>query len=286
MKLSHKKFDGDLLLTTACRIECEFCIYGCTPKGEWMSQETIRKVAEEYTKNDIGIRICGGEPFYDLKKLKKCLDIILKHQEPHQISIITSGFFGENNELIKESIMLLKENKIDSLVLSIDRFHLKKLSYDSLINIIQESKSQGINIILRLSTDEKSYEVMDNVAEIIVKYNIKVEPHYTYGIYGKAELLDSKLLNFSDKRKKYFINKLSTNITKYKTDKNIDYYITNSPKRSQRMFGKGFFPTTFPNGNVYADSQCCKGSYMGNINNTSLKKMIEDFSKTLPGYIL
>ena len=72
MKNNYKKLDGDLLLTTSCPIECDFCIYSSNPNGEWMPEETIRKVAKEYTKNDIGIRISGGEPFINFQKLEKC----------------------------------------------------------------------------------------------------------------------------------------------------------------------------------------------------------------------
>lgn len=281
-----KRFDGDLLLTTACPIECDFCVYSCSPKGEWMPEETIERVAKEYTKNDVGIRISGGEPFYDFKKLEKCIDIVLKYQKPHEVLVITSGFFGKDKEQTKKALKILTKRELDTLVVSTDRFHLKHIPLSSIINIIEEAKKQKLKIILRITTDEESYELMDKLAEIIVKYQLKFEPHEQYGVYGKAELLEPSLRNNVKKRKKYFKQKIIEYATRNKKSANVKDYYEQSPKRSQRKFAAKFYPTTFPNGNVYGDSQCTKGTFMGNINKEDLKNLINKFSKTLPGYIL
>ncbi len=286
MVKKYKKFDGDLLLTTACPTECEFCVYGCNPNGEWMPESTIKRVAEEYTKNDIGIRIGGGEPFYNLNKLEKCLDIVLRYQKPHEVLHITSGFFENNKEQTKKALKILTKKNIDTLVVSADRFHLKKIPLSSIINIIKEAKRQKLKIILRITTDEKSYELMDKLAEIVVRYQLKFEPHEQYGVYGKAELLDPSLRYNAEKRKEYLNKKITEFANKNKKSTNILNYTQQSPKRSQMKFAAKFYATTFPNGNVYGDSQCAKGTFMGNINKESLKKLIEKFSKTLPGYIL
>ncbi len=282
----YKKMDGDLLLTTSCPTECEFCIYGCKPEGEWMPENTIERVAEEYTKNDVGIRIGGGEPFYDLEKLERCLDIVLKYQKPHEVLVITSGFFGSSKELTRKALKILTDRKLDTLVVSTDRFHLKWIPLSSIINIINEAKKQKLKIILRVTQDERSYGLMDKLAEIIVEHQVKFEPHEQYGVYGKAELLDPSLRNNAEKRKEYFNKKIVEFAMKYKKSAIVKDYEEQSPKRSQRKFASKFYPTTFPNGNVYADSQCAKGSFMGNINEESLKNLIDKFSKTLPGYIL
>ena len=275
-----KPYDGDLLLTTACPVECNFCIYGSNPNGEWMSESTIRRVAEEYTKNDFGIRICGGEPFYDLKKLEKCLDIVLEYQKPHEVLLITSGHFGNNKKETEKAITLLKEKKLDTLVLSTDRWHITKVPLKSIENVITESKKNNIKIIMRFTTDEKSYDLMEKIAQLILKHNIKVEPHHDYGIYGKAELLDPKDREGKMRREEYFNNLL------LKKAKFLSDHIEQSPKRSQRKFAAKFYPTTFPNGNIYGDSQCAKATFMGNINEKPLKELIDDFSKTLPGHII
>jgi MoaA/NifB/PqqE/SkfB family radical SAM enzyme len=286
MVKEFKKFDGDLLLTTACPVECDFCIYQCNPNGAWMPESTIERVAQEYTTNEVGIRISGGEPFYDLDKLRKCIDIVLKYQEPHEVLVITSGFFANSREQTEKALKLLKEKKLDTLVVSVDRFHVKQVPLSSLLNIVEGAKNNEIKVILRVTTDEKSYQLMDQLAEMIVEHEIKFEPHEQYGVYGKAELLDPSLRDNAERRKEYFERKILEFAAKRKKLADIEHYLEQSPKRSQRKYASKFYPTTFPNGNVYADSQCAKGSFMGNINKESLAKLIESFSKTLPGHIL
>jgi len=281
-----KNFDGDLLLTTACPVECDFCVYSCSPNGEWMPETTVERVAQEYSKNEIGIRICGGEPFYDLEKLRKCIEIVLKYQKPHEVLLITSGFFGSDQEQTLRALKLLRQNNLDTLVVSLDRWHLKRVPLSSIVRIIEEAKKQDIKIILRVTMDEKSYELMDQVAEIIVNHDLKVEPHECYGIFGKAELLDQSLRDNAEKRMRHFKDKVLGLAAEHGKPQEFKFYELQSPKRSQHSFAARFYATTFPNGNVYADSQCCKGSFMGNINNESLSSMMDRFSKTLPGYIL
>lgn len=282
---AYKKFDGDLLLTTACPTECEFCVYSCGPDGEWMPEKTIRRIAEEYTKNDIGIRIGGGEPFYDLTRLERCLDIVLEHQKPHEILVITSGFFGGSNKT-RRALKMLSDRKLDTLVVSVDRFHLKSIGLSNIINIIEEARKLSLKIILRFTTDEQSYDLMDKVAEIVVRYGIKVEPHHQYGVYGKAELLDPRLRENEKQREEHFRKKLVAYANKFCKPAIVGEYETQSPKRSQRKFAGRFHATTFPNGNVYADTQCTKGAYMGNILKHDLKELIDRFSQTLPGKVL
>jgi len=281
--VNWKKFDGDLLLTTVCPVECDFCVYSCSLDGEWMPEETIERVAKEYTKNDVGIRISGGEPLYNLGKFEKCLKIVLKYQRPEEILVISSGFFGLDTKKTNSILLLFKKYGLDTLVLSVDRFHEKRVPLKAIENILKKAK---LKIILRLTTDEKSYMLMDYIADHAVKYKAAVEVHHNYGDYGKAELLDKSLRSNEECRKNYFINSLKNAIARYKTRKEPKDYIDTSPKRSQRKFAARFYPTTFPNGNVYADSQCCRATFMGNINRTTLKSMKEEFKKTMPGYIL
>jgi len=279
-KSKYLRYDGDLLLTTACPVECDFCIYACSPDGEWMPEKTIQRVAKEYTDNEVGIRISGGEPFYDLNKLARCLDIVLEYQKPHQILVITSGFFATNIDNTKKALKLLKDRHIDTLVVSVDRFHAVPLS--NVKNIITESNCK---VVLRVTTDAQSYGFMDRIAEIVVAYGLKYEPHYDFGLYGRGELLDPNLRENADEREDYLRKKIVEHAMKLGRSTIINDYEEQSPKRSQRKFAAKFYPTTFPNGNVYGDSQCCRGTFMGNIKD-GLAEMMKRFKETLPGQVL
>src|SRR3989338_9880805 len=113
----HKPVDGDLLITMACPVNCDFCVYSCLPSLEpqkWMPEETIRRVAEEYSKNDIAIRICGGEPFYNLDKLKRCIDILLEYYKPFDLNIISSAVFAGSIGNTRRNLNVIKNADFDT----------------------------------------------------------------------------------------------------------------------------------------------------------------------------
>jgi hypothetical protein len=286
--LRHKPVDGDILLTMACPVECSFCIYNCTSSREnlkWMPEETIRRVAEEYSKNDIAIRICGGEPFYDLDKLKKCIDILLEYYNPLDLNIITSAIFAGNKANAIRNIQVIKDKNFDRLIVSADRFHLPRVPLSKIINVIEACRELDIEVILRLSLDLESSQLINQLTKIIVKYQTPIEVH-TWGVVGRAEKLDKSPLKNYNFVEKNISKKIAFYGKKYKMPTDYRYYLTSSSKRHQRNFFADFFPTTFPNGNVYGSSITLKSEFMGNINNENLIDMIRRFEKTFSGYLL
>ena len=284
----HKKLDGDLLLTVACPVECDFCVYSCTASKEpwkWMPEETIRRVAEEYTKNDIGIRIGGGEPFYDLNRLKRALDIILEYQKPYEVLIISSGYFAITEEEAKRHLKVITDHGLDWINISSDRFHLKNVPLKNIENILKVSKDLGLNVGLRITIDQKSVPLIDKLTELIAKYQPKIELH-NWGAFGRGEKLNREYRRNWEGTMNYFKKKLKENAQIYNVNEDITYYFAHFAKRKQLDYSPNFFPTTFPNGEVYGDSMAAKWVYMGNINNENLSNMIEKFKKTLPGHYL
>jgi len=298
MKLDsrHMKFDGDLLLTTACPIECDFCVYSCTASKnsrKWMSERTIRRVAEQYSKNNIGLRIGGGEPFYDLQKLEKCIDILLEYYKPYQVLIITSGFWANDEKNTKRYLELVKKNGFDRILISTDIFHLKKIPLKNVENFVKIGKELGLDPVIRITLNGMPEQVMDKLIEIVVKYQPKIELH-EMGLVGRAEKLpeDFGLNNIKvihedmKKRWELFVYKLQKTAKKSNMPTDINLYRTYAAKRSQIEEALEFFPTTFPNGNVYCCSMSMKLGYLGNINKENLDIMISRLKKTFPGTII
>lgn len=280
---NYKSLDGDLLLTTACPVECDFCIYGANPKGEWMPENLIRKLAKQYTEMDIGVRICGGEPFMDFDKLRKCLDIVLEYQSPHEVLVITSGFFGSDRA--KKGVKILTDRELDMLVISTDRFHECAVPLASIQNIIDAAKGR-LKIVIRFTSDERSHDLMERVAEFVVRNEVYVEFHPSFGSYGKAELLDGSLNQNTEERTRFFKEAVLRYADQFNKPAFLSHYMVQSAKRSQRKRNPKFYPTCFPNGNIYADSQCTRGTFMGNLNEKPLKELVEKFKDSLPGYML
>jgi len=291
----YMKFDGDLLLTTACPVECDFCVYYCTASKEvekWMPEKTIKRVAEEYSKNDIGIRISGGEPFYDLSKLEKCIDILLRYYYPHQLLIISSGYWAHSKKMSKENLKIIKQKGFDKVMISADIFHIKKIPLKNIENFVKVSKDLGLNNVIRITLTGMPEKTMENLIRIIIKYQPKIELHST-GFVGRAEQLLNYELNSIkkirkdyEKRKNLFISKFRKIAKNKKVPIDIDFYLTYAAKRRQIDEALEFFPTTFPNGNVYGCSSATKTVFMGNINKYDLKAMIIGFKKTIPGTVI
>lgn len=286
--LRHKPLDGDLLITMACPVGCNFCVYSCLPSMEpqkWMPEETIRRVAEEYSKNDIAIRICGGEPFFNLEKLKNCIDILLEYYNPFDLNIITSAIFAGTKENAIRNLKVIKDSNFDRVIVSVDRFHLPRVPFQKIINMIEAARELDIEIILRLSLDTESLDIMDKMAKIIVRYQTPIEVH-SWGIVGRAENLDTTVLNNFDVVEEYVFKKIAYYAERYNCPKDSRFYLTYSAKKSQLKFMPDFFPTTFPNGNTYASSFTFKSELMGNINNENLSDMIHRFKRTLSGHFI
>jgi len=282
----HKPLDGDLLLTIACPVECDFCVYSCTASKEpekWMPEHTIRRVAEQYSKNGIGIRISGGEPFYDLEKLSKCIDILLEYYHPRDLLIISSGFWGHKKEDARQCLSLIKNKGLDLIVISYDRFHARRIPIINIKNIIETAKDIDIEIALRLSLDNGSYNLIDKMTELITKHRLPIEVH-RWGMFGRAEKLNGEALKDFNKTYNYIHKKIKENAKRYGAPEDLRYYLTHTAKRSQRKYCSEFFPTTFPNGNVYGCSITMKGCFMGNINRENLDMMMEKWKKTLAGH--
>jgi pyruvate-formate lyase-activating enzyme len=282
----HKPLDGDLLLTVACPVECDFCVYSCTAskkKEKWMLPEVIRRVAEQYSKNDIGIRVSGGEPFYDPEKLEECIDILLEYYKPIEILLISSGIFAFSEKNAEKNLKMLKRKKLDTLVISSDRFHLKRVPLSNIENILKAAEKVGIEIVIRITLDGESNNLLQSLAELIAKYRTPIELHL-WGVFGRAEHLDTSPLKEAEKAEAFFWQKMSEFSKKYNSPSDPRYYLTHCAKRSQRVYASDFFPTTFPNGNVYGCSMTAKGCYLGNIMNEELLDMLVRWKKSLPGF--
>ena len=274
---------GTLLLTTACPVECEHCLWSCTTtkeKEKWMSEKTIRRVADEFSKNNMSIRISGGEPFYDKERLKNCIEMIQSNSKSKMSSIMTSGFWATDEKKTIENLKILKKGNIHTIQVSTDRYHIRKVPLSNIINILERSKQLSIRVELVISLDSKSYEIINSLSEIIKKH----KPHliiHGLGFFGRAEKLDRRLNDDFKKIHNLFLYKIGKNDSKNLIDEKFDNYFI-KPK----FYNDFLFPTVFPNGNTYGCCDAKKLTYIGNINREDLSSMLEKFQKSLAGQIL
>lgn len=297
LKIEQIVTRGDVFITLACPVECSHCHFFCTKKGPWMPEDIIRRVAEEYSKHRIGIRITGGEPFYNLKKLNDSLNIFLKYIDSSAIWILTSGFFSYSPKNIYKNLSIMKDKNINKLIISIDRFHQKNIPLNNIENLLIEARNFNIKIKLHFALDNQSLDLIDKVARLIAIY----QPLFalsTFAWIGRARAklkkpeLDStpQIFDFFYSRVLKYEKIYGKKINFEKLQMSHDFKrgtISNfwGIKSEQLKFPR-FSPTTFPEGHVFACDFAGKLGYMGDITKESLSKMIDKFSKTFLGYLL
>jgi len=256
---------GLVIVTTACPIECEHCQYSCTIDGEWMSETVLLKFIQECRQNKVEkIHVSGGEPFLDMNKLKRALDIITKYYLPRNISVATSGFWAVNTKETLRILKIIGMFNLKHIALSFDRFHLRKIPISYIKNILKISSEIGIHILLRPALDKYSYDLFAPLQELVKDYNTDILFSYT-DPFGRGELLGDDMLSSTNRATEQFKAGLG--------------------KFTGRMSNpQSNSITLFPNGNVYGCCIAMKLTYMGNIQTDNLDSMLEKYKRTLPGH--
>lgn len=262
---------GHIIITLACNLSCEHCLFRCGPSREWMPPDIISKAAEEYYQNNIkNVRIMGGEPFLDLEKFETALNIIKKFYKSNQISTITSGFWAADRKKTEKILNLIKG--IRRLDVSVDRFHQKKVPIENVYRILESSKRLDIKVHLRLMLDSKSSFLLQRLIDLINRFS----PEFSVcplDFKGRAENFDISINKNYPKFESYLLSK--TNIKK-------NSYQERNFQKAQLFLE----PSVFPSGNAYSCCDALKLTYMGNINNESLSLMLIRATKSLPSKFL
>jgi len=116
-----------LLLTYRCNAACEFCYYHCTPqKGGLMPVElclvawrSLRVLAGERAK----IHLTGGEPFLHWDHLVQILTEG-KQQDLGPVDLLeTNGFWATDAALVRDRLRQLIRLGVQRLKISVDPFH-------------------------------------------------------------------------------------------------------------------------------------------------------------------
>ena len=285
---------GDVLVTTSCPVECDQCLYSCVASKDpkkWMPEKTIRRIAKEYSKNKIGIRVTGGEPFYNFERLKKSLKIFLEYFDSSAIWVLTSGFWATSRKETEEKLKILKDIGLIQILLSVDRVHQKKVSFEKVKIVIESCQKLGIDVTLRMLLDHLSSDFIEKISGIIAKYELKYAVASVAWI-GNAERNYDEEIEYKDYKKMRNLLDSKVKGNTLRLGKSLDFlkkqpsdFEYNIPKNKRLKYGR-FGPTVFPNGNVYGCSLIAPLTFMGNINTESLTSMIEKFKGNMAGQVL
>jgi organic radical activating enzyme len=161
-----------LIMTYKCQIECAHCLVDASPyRTEEISMQDafswIRQISQ-YRKGYVKIlSLTGGEPFYNLEKLKKISSFA--GRQGLLISVTTNAFWAETYEKAFETLRLFPE--IKAITMSTDAYHLDFIPLERISNAILAAEDCGILYNLNVCTvckEEATYRDIISYLEKIV----------------------------------------------------------------------------------------------------------------------
>jgi MoaA/NifB/PqqE/SkfB family radical SAM enzyme len=89
-----------------------------------MRVEEVRNYLQELSKTNIPEWVCifGGETLLYPELLFNVIKEVKKFEVP-RVSVITNGFWGENEKLARKYARNMKDAGLDKLIVSVDAFH-------------------------------------------------------------------------------------------------------------------------------------------------------------------
>ena len=183
-------------ISLACPLSCAHCITGSGPR---VQNEMSVAEALKYIRDAAGavnhISFTGGESFLNLRKL----EILIREAKKQDfiVSVMTSGFWARTPARTLKILTLLKENGLDMIGVSLDRFHLEYLNEYNSINIAEAGEELGLQVAIRVIIQaEDNYG--KQVERLLKHTQAKVHVNYLVCL-GRATNLPESDFKFSKK---------------------------------------------------------------------------------------
>ena len=166
-----------LLMTYKCQVACPHCVIGAGPhRKEEASLEDMRYwVAQAAAYRDGQIKalcLTGGEPFYDLDKLKETLTLAVS--QGMLPTAVTNAFWAESSERALEILKGLGELRVISV--SADAYHQAHIPFERVRNALLAAKELELTYDVAVCTenlnDPEYLHLRSQLEEIVDQNNI------------------------------------------------------------------------------------------------------------------
>ncbi|MFC2171841.1 hypothetical protein ACFLU6_04335 [Acidobacteriota bacterium] len=248
---------GDILITTACPVSCDFCLYACTPQGEKISPDLTGRIARGY--RDIGVsrlRLLGGEPFMFPRLLSDCLDRILQSWPAADVDIVTSGCWAKSPSKVSEAMAPVLDRGLKKLILSLDAFHLRKIPFDNYRRIVEWAGKHSFQIIVNIHYSDGLKPMIPMLLELGRTHEFTVLLSKIFPI-GRASGLSEKELAVSG----------------FEPFKAI---LIDGGIRTEVLSGSCFRWCASPNGELYFCCMCQKTNLAGDLLRDSFETIVQN----------
>ena len=133
-------YSGGLILSYQCNLSCIHCLYNC--RGNWKGWIEIEKVLDilktlEKIPNFVSLHLTGGEPFINLPLLIEVVKICRNFEIPFFVE--TNCYWAKDKEKAEEILRRLKQNGLNSIMLSFSIFYVYKVPIKNFENAMEVS---------------------------------------------------------------------------------------------------------------------------------------------------
>jgi hypothetical protein len=141
-----------LILFARCNASCDHCSESYGPhRREAMSKADIFRLMTEAAAIDDGtpleFDITGGEPFVHFQLL---LDVVTYGAElGAKVSCVTNGYWAKSPEVTTDKLLQLKQAGLDSLAVSVSRFHQRFVDLECAGRALEVAARLGIKTELK-----------------------------------------------------------------------------------------------------------------------------------------
>ncbi len=147
------------VVTEKCNITCDFCGPNCSPdRKEFLDSAFMINQWKQFLEFALPTLVVftGGEPFLYLDDVIETINKIKKDKPLTIIRIVSNGFWASSKARADQIVKRLKDAGVDELNFSVDDFHQKFISIDTIKNAVNSSLECGIYTLLAHKTFPKA----------------------------------------------------------------------------------------------------------------------------------
>lgn len=167
-------FNLGLMITERCNIKCRHCVFGdgeIMHGGSDMPAEDMKSYIDQMAviagkeKMEFSVNFSGGEPFLCLPQLLE-ISRYAKSKGAVNVSTVTNGFWGSDEEKADKIILALKEAGLDLISLSMDDFHQEQVSLSSELTVLKLCREHHLPFGIKCVVTRKTRRLPDVLKDL------------------------------------------------------------------------------------------------------------------------
>jgi MoaA/NifB/PqqE/SkfB family radical SAM enzyme len=199
--LVPEPISGGLILSYQCNIECQHCMYACSPawRGDWMSKKDGKKILDqlagkiqespfgpERASLNYGLHFTGGEPFLNFDLLLELTAIANGLKIPSTF-VETNSFWCRDDEVTRERLIELKKAGLKGILISVNPFFTEKIPFERIKRNVKISREVfGKNVMVYQDFFNQQFEHMGIEGKISLEEYLRKAG---YGSLNNVELI-------------------------------------------------------------------------------------------------